>query len=154
MSKLIINSFEDFQQYIGEELGQSDFHRVSQEQINLFADATLDHQWIHTDPEKARAEGAFGGTIAHGYLTLSLVPFLWNQIVQVNNLKMMVNYGIENLRFANPVKVNDEIRMTATLANISDLRGTIKTEMKVKIEIKGERKPALAAHLIFLYHFQ
>jgi acyl dehydratase len=153
MSKLIINSFEDIQQYIGEELGQSDFHRVSQEQINLFADATLDHQWIHTDPEKARAEGAFGGTIAHGYLTLSLVPFLWNQIVQVNNLKMMVNYGIENLRFANPVKVNDEIRMIATLANISDLRGTIKTEMKVKIEIKGERKPALSAHLIFLYHF-
>ncbi|MBD3630417.1 MULTISPECIES: MaoC family dehydratase [Cyclobacterium] len=153
MSKLIINSFEDFQQYIGKELGVSDFHKVNQEQINLFADATLDHQWIHTDPEKAKAEGAFGGTIAHGYLTLSLVPFLWNQIVQVNNLKMMVNYGIENLRFANPVKVNDEIRMKASLANISDLRGTIKTEMQVKIEIKGERKPALSAHLIFLYHF-
>jgi len=135
MSKLIINSFEDFQQYIGKDLGISDYHRVSQEQINLFADATLDHQWIHTDPEKAKVEGAFGGTIAHGYLTLSLVPFLWNQIVQVNNLKMMVNYGIENLRFANPVKVNDEIRMKASLANISDLRGTIKTEMQVKIEI-------------------
>ncbi|WP_339925531.1 MaoC family dehydratase [uncultured Cyclobacterium sp.] len=154
MSKLIINSFEDFQEYIGKELGVSEYHEVTQDQINLFADATIDHQWIHTDPEKAKAEGAFGGTIAHGYLTLSLVPFLWNQIVQVNNLKMMVNYGIENLRFANPVKVNDEIRMHATLANISDLRGTIKTEMKVKIEIKGERKPALAAHLIFLYHFQ
>ncbi|WP_162342476.1 MULTISPECIES: MaoC family dehydratase [Cyclobacterium] len=154
MSKLIINSFEDFQQYIGKELGVSDYHQVSQQQINLFADATLDHQWIHTDPEKAEAEGAFGGTIAHGYLTLSLVPYLWNQIVQVNNLKMMVNYGIENLRFANPVKVNDEIRMAATLANISDLRGTIKTEMKVKLEIKGERKPALSAHLIFLYHFK
>lgn len=153
MSKLIINSFEDFQQYIGKELGVSDYHQVSQKQINLFADATLDHQWIHTDPEKAKAEGAFGGTIAHGYLTLSLVPYLWNQIVQVNNLKMMVNYGIENLRFANPVKVNDEIRMAATLANISDLRGTIKTEMKVKLEIKGERKPALSAQLIFLYHF-
>ncbi|EPR66079.1 MaoC family dehydratase [Cyclobacterium qasimii] len=154
MSKLIINSFEDFQEYIGKELGVSEYHEVTQDQINLFADATIDHQWIHTDPEKAKAEGAFGGTIAHGYLTLSLVPFLWNQIVQVNNLKMMVNYGIENLRFANPVKVNDEIRMHATLANISDLRGTIKTEMKVKIEIKGERKPALAAQLIFLYHFQ
>lgn len=154
MSKLIINSFEDFQQYIGKELGVSDYHQVSQKQINLFADATLDHQWIHTDPEKAKAEGAFGGTIAHGYLTLSLVPYLWNQIVQVNNLKMMVNYGIENLRFANPVKVNDEIRMAATLANISDLRGTIKTEMKVKLEIKGERKPALSAQLIFLYHFE
>ncbi|AEL25489.1 MaoC family dehydratase [Cyclobacterium marinum] len=154
MSKLIINSFEDFQDYIGKELGVSEYHQVTQDQINLFADATIDHQWIHTDPEKAKAEGAFGGTIAHGYLTLSLVPFLWNQIVQVNNLKMMVNYGIENLRFANPVKVNDEIRMHATLANISDLRGTIKTEMKVKIEIKGEKKPALAAQLIFLYHFQ
>jgi acyl dehydratase len=154
MSKLIINSFEDFQQYIGKGLGVSEYHKVTQEQINLFADATIDHQWIHTDPEKAKAEGAFGGTIAHGYLTLSLVPFLWNQIVQVNNLKMMVNYGIENLRFANPVKVNDEIRMHATLANISDLRGTIKTEMKVKIEIKGEKKPALAAQLIFLYHFE
>ena len=153
MSKLIINSFEDFQDYIGKELGVSEYHKVTQDQINLFADATIDHQWIHTDPEKAKAEGAFGGTIAHGYLTLSLVPFLWNQIVEVNNLKMMVNYGIENLRFANPVKVNDEIRMHATLANISDLRGTIKTEMKVKIEIKGERKPALAAQLIFLYHF-
>ena len=154
MSKLIINSFEDFQEYIGKELGVSEYHKVTQDQINLFADATIDHQWIHTNPEKAKAEGAFGGTIAHGYLTLSLVPFLWNQIVQVNNLKMMVNYGIENLRFANPVKVNDEMRMHATLANISDLRGTIKTEMKVKIEIKGERKPALAAQLIFLYHFQ
>ncbi|SHN20425.1 Acyl dehydratase [Cyclobacterium lianum] len=153
MNKLIINSFEDFQQYIGKELGVSDYHRINQEQINLFADATLDHQWIHTDPDKAKSEGAFGGTIAHGYLTLSLVPYLWNQIVQVNNLRMMVNYGIENLRFANPVKVNDEIRMKASLANISDLRGTIKTEMKVKIEIRGEKKPALSAHLIFLYHF-
>jgi acyl dehydratase len=154
MSILTINSFEDFQQYIGKGLGVSEYHKITQDQINLFADATIDHQWIHTDPEKAKAEGDFGGTIAHGYLTLSLVPFLWNQIVQVNNLKMMVNYGIENLRFANPVKVNDEIRMHATLANISDLRGTIKTEMKVKIEIKGEKKPALAAQLIFLYHFE
>ncbi|MEX2513295.1 MAG: MaoC family dehydratase [Cyclobacteriaceae bacterium] len=154
MSQLTINSFEDFQQYIGKDLGISNYHQVTQQQINLFADATLDHQWIHTDPAKAKEMGAFGGTIAHGYLTLSLVPFLWDQIVQVNNLKMMVNYGIENLRFANPVKVNDEIRMHATLAGISDLRGTIKTEMKVKIEIKGEKKPALAAHLIFLYHFK
>jgi acyl dehydratase len=154
MSQLTINSFNDFQEYIGKNLGVSDYHQVTQEQINLFADATLDHQWIHTDPVKAKEEGAFGGTIAHGYLTISLIPFLWGQIVKVNNLKMMVNYGIESLRFANPVKVNDEIRMHATLADISDLRGTIKTEMKVKIEIKGEKKPALAGQLIFLYHFQ
>ncbi|WP_209330085.1 MaoC family dehydratase [Lunatimonas salinarum] len=153
MSQLIIDSYEAFLAYVGQDLGVSDYHKVTQEQINLFADATLDHQWIHIDPKRAKEEGAFGGTIAHGYLTLSLVPYLWDQIVTVKNLKMMVNYGIENLRFANPVKVNDEIRMHANLANISDLRGTIKTEMKVKIEIKGEKKPALAANLIFLYHF-
>ena len=154
MSQLTINSFNDFQEYIGKDLGVSDYHQITQEQINLFADATLDHQWIHTDPVKAKEEGAFGGTIAHGYLTISLIPFLWGQIVKVNNLKMMVNYGIESLRFANPVKVNDEIRMHANLAAISDLRGTIKTEMKVKIEIKGETKPALVGQLIFLYHFK
>lgn len=154
MSQLTINSFNDFQEYIGKDLGVSDYHQITQEQINLFADATLDHQWIHTDPVKAKEEGAFGGTIAHGYLTISLIPFLWGQIVKVNNLKMMVNYGIESLRFANPVKVNDEIRMHANLAAISDLRGTIKTEMKVKIEIKGEKKPALVGQLIFLYHFK
>lgn len=153
MSQLVIDSYEAFLAYVGQDLGVSDYHKVTQDQINLFADATLDHQWIHTDPERAKSEGAFGSTIAHGYLTLSLVPYLWDQIVIVKNLKMMVNYGIENLRFANPVKVNDEIRMHATLANISDLKGTIKTEMKVKIEIKGEKKPALAATLIFLYHF-
>ncbi|EON75894.1 hypothetical protein ADIS_3626 [Lunatimonas lonarensis] len=153
MSQLTIDSYEDFLAYVGQDLGASEYHKVTQDQINLFADATLDHQWIHTNPERAKVEGGFGGTIAHGYLTLSLVPYLWDQIVVVNNLKMMVNYGIENLRFANPVKVNDEIRMHASLANISDLRGTIKTEMKVKIEIKGEKKPALAATLIFLYHF-
>ncbi len=154
MSQLTINSFNDFQEYIGKDLGVSDYHKVTQDQINLFADATLDHQWIHTDPVKAKEEGAFGGTIGHGYLTISLIPYLWGQIVKVNNLKMMVNYGIESLRFANPVKVNDEIRMHANLAAISDLRGTIKTEMKVKIEIKGEKKPALAGQLIFLYHFK
>lgn len=153
MGQLVINNFEDFQKYIGEELGVSAYHKITQEQINLFADATLDNQWIHTDPERAAKEGEFGSTIAHGYLTLSLVPYLWDQIVKVNNLKMMVNYGIESLRYTNPVRVNDEICMRATLANISDLRGTIKTEMKVKMEIKGQKKPALAATLIFLYHF-
>ncbi|MBS9524390.1 MaoC family dehydratase [Litoribacter ruber] len=154
MSQLIINSFEEFEQHVGKELGVSAYHTITQEQVNLFADATMDHQWIHTDPEKAKAEGAFGGPIAHGYLTLSIVPFLWEQIVKVNNLKMMVNYGIESLRFAQPVLVGDEVRLNATLANITNLRGTIKTEMKVKLEIKGQRKPAFTANLVFLYHFQ
>src|SRR5690554_7312982 len=100
MSQLIINSFEEFQNYVGKDLGVSDYHTITQEQINLFAEATLDRQWIHTNPERAKAEGSFGNTIAHGYLTLSLVPYLWEQIVKVNNLKMMVNYSIEYLKFA------------------------------------------------------
>jgi acyl dehydratase len=153
MTQLIINSFEEFQEYVGKDLGVSEFHTITQEQIDLFAHATLDHQWIHTDSERAKKEGAFGSTIAHGYLTLSIVPFLWEQIVKVNNLKMMVNYGVDNLRFTHPVLVNDEVRLHANLENIFNLRGTIKTEMKVKLQIKGEKKPAFTAGLVFLYHF-
>jgi len=153
MSHIVIGSFEDFEKYIGQSLGLSDYHQITQGQINLFADATIDHQWIHTDPERAKAEGSFGDTIAHGYLTLSLVPYLWGQIVQVENLKMMINYGIEDLRFAQPVRVNEEVRLNATLKNVSNLRGTIKAEVNVKLEIKDQVKPAFTATLVFLYHF-
>jgi acyl dehydratase len=153
MSHIVIGSFEDFEKYIGQSLGLSDYHQITQGQINLFADATIDHQWIHTDPERAKAEGSFGDTIAHGYLTLSLVPYLWGQIVQVENLKMMINYGIEELRFAQPVRVNEEVRLNATLKNVSNLRGTIKAEVNVKLEIKDQVKPAFTATLVFLYHF-
>jgi acyl dehydratase len=153
MSPVIIGSFSDFEQYKGQELGASDFFKITQFQINGFADATHDHQWIHTDPERAKAQGAFGNTIAHGYLTLSIVPYLWDQIVEVRNLKMMINYGIESLRFANPVLVESEVRLVATLKNVANLRGTVKAEVEVKLEIKGQKKPAFAGVLIFLYHF-
>jgi acyl dehydratase len=154
MSRITIGSFEDFEQYIGKELGVSEYHQITQEQINKFADATIDHQWIHTDPERAKNEGTFGDTIAHGYLTLSLVPYLWDQIIHVNNLKMMVNYGIENLRFAQAVLVNNEVRLSANLKNVLNLRGTIKAEVNVKLEIKDQRKPAFTGVLVFLYHFE
>lgn len=153
MSQLIINNFEEFHQFVGKELGVSEYHTITQEQINLFADATLDRQWIHTDPERAKQEGSFGNTIAHGYLTLSLVPYLWEQIVQVNNLKMMVNYGIEYLKFAQAVMVNDQVRLRAKMENIANLRGTIKTEIKVTLEIMDQKKPAFVGGLVFLYHF-
>ncbi|AFL83584.1 acyl dehydratase [Belliella baltica DSM 15883] len=154
MSQLTIGSFEDFEKYIGLELGVSDYHKITQEQINQFATATLDHQWIHTDPERAKKEGAFGDTIAHGYLTLSIVPYLWGQVVDVQNLRMMVNYGIENLRFAQPVLVNNEVRLNANLKSVVNLRGTIKAEVNVKLEIKDQKKPAFSGVLVFLYHFQ
>ena len=103
MDKLIINSYEDFEQYVGKELGASGYVQLTQERINLFADATLDHQWIHVDTEKAKAESPFGTTIAHGYLTMSMLPYLWDQIVEVNNLERMMNYGMDKMKFAQPV---------------------------------------------------
>lgn len=154
MPPVIIGSFEEFEKYNGQGLGSSEFFQITQDQINIFAKATHDHQWIHTDPERAKAEGAFGNTIAHGYLTLSIVPHLWEQIVDVRNLKMMINYGIESLRFANPVLVNSEVRLVATLKNVANLRGTVKAEVEVKLEIKDQKKPAFTGVLIFLYHFQ
>ncbi|WP_268033126.1 MaoC family dehydratase [Algoriphagus sp. PAP.12] len=153
MNPVVIRSFEDFEKYNGKEIGTSDYFNISQDRINLFGDATNDHQWIHTDPERAKSEGAFGNTIAHGYLTLSIVPFLWEQIVKVENLKMMINYGIESLRFAQAVTVDSEVRLHAKLKNIANLRGTVKAEVEVKLEIKDQRKPAFAGVLVFLYHF-
>ena len=153
MAKIYIDSFDDFKQHIGHDLGESEKHRVSQDQLNIFSDATLDHQWIHTDPERAAA-GPFGNTIAHGYLTLSMIPHMWNQILEVRNLKMMVNYGIEKLRFGNPVPVDSEIILKAKLEDLANLRGIIKASVAARMEIVGERKPAFTGTLVLLYHFQ
>jgi acyl dehydratase len=152
MSKLIINGFAEFQQYIGKELGASQFLKVTQEQINKFADATLDHQWIHTDPVRA-ASGPFKSTIAHGYLALSLVPYLWEEIADIRNVKMLVNYGIEKMKFNQPVLVNNEVRLRVSLKSLNDLRGITKAEMDIVMDIKDNTKPAFTATIIFLYHF-
>ena len=153
MEKLIINSYAEFESYVGKEIGVSDYIKITQEQINLFADATLDHQWIHTDPERAKTESPFGITIAHGYLSLSILPFLWTQIIEVNNIKLLVNYGIGQLKFNQAVLVNNEVRLRAKLGSLKNLRGISKAEIKVTLEIKDNKKPALDATLIFLYHF-
>ena len=154
MSKLIINSYDDFAQYVGKDLGESDYHQITQEQINKFAEATLDFQWIHTDVERAKTESPFGSTIAHGYLNLSLLPYLWGQIIEVNNLKMTVNYGIEKMRFMETVRVNDEVRLKAKLNSVVNLRGVTKAEVGAVMEIKGRKKPAFEANVVFLYYFQ
>ncbi|MDH4298611.1 MAG: MaoC family dehydratase, partial [Cyclobacteriaceae bacterium] len=109
MAKVIINSFEDFAAYVGKEIGVSEYLKISQGQISQFADATLDHQWIHLDAERAKTESPYQKTIAHGYLTLSLVPHLWDQIVEVNNIRMLVNYGIDGLKFNQPVIVDSAV---------------------------------------------
>lgn len=153
MNPIIINNFDEFSEYIGKELGTSDYIKITQEQINLFADATLDHQWIHTDPERAKIESPFKNTIAHGYLNLSVLPYLWEQVIEVKNSKLTVNYGIEKLRFMTPVIVDSEVRVKAKLNSLINLRGITKAEISAVLEIKGEKKPALETTIVFLYHF-
>lgn len=153
MSKLVISSFEELEKMKGQDLGESDLLTITQEQINLFADATNDHQWIHIDVEKAKNESPFKNTIAHGYLTISLLPYLWDQIIEVRNLKMQVNYGIERLKFNQPVIVNSAVRLKAKLNDVVNLRGVTKANIGVKLEIEGNKKPAYEGDVIFLYHF-
>ena len=154
MEKLIINSYEEFAAHLGEQLGISDWLEVDQERINLFADATLDHQWIHVDVEKAKKESQYKNTIAHGYLTLSLLPYLWSQIIEVNNIKMLVNYGMDKMRFGQPVVTGSKVRLVTKLQAISNLRGICKAEIEFKIEIEGQKKPALEGVATFLYYFE
>ena len=152
--KTVINSYDEFASYLGKPLGTSEWLEVDLDRINAFADATLDHQWIHVDVERAKAESPYKSTIAHGYLTLALLPHLWDEIVEVNNLKMMVNYGMDKMRFGQPVITGSRIRMTAKLANIENLRGISKAYIDFTIEIEGQRKPALKGEAQFLYYFK
>jgi acyl dehydratase len=150
---LIISNYEEFEAYLGKELGTSGWHTIDQAQISKFADATLDHQWIHIDQERAATEGPFKATIAHGYLTLSLIPYLWKQIAEIRNLKMEINYGIESFKFGQAVVVDSEVRLKTKLKSIVNLRGTTKVVIEVVLEIKDQPKPAYTGDVMFLYHF-
>ena len=154
MSKVIINSFHEFTALLGKNIGVSDYVELSQERINMFADATLDHQWIHVDTERAATESPFKTTIAHGYLTLSVLPYLWNQIIEVKNLKMMVNYGMDKMKFGQAVKSGESVRLVADLHSIENLRGIAKVQIKFSIEIKETNKKAPSGIATFLYYFE
>ena len=114
MDKVIINSYEEFEKLVGQQIGVSDWLEIPQERINQFADATLDHQWIHVDAERAKVESPYKSTIVHGYLTLSLLPHLWNEIIEVNNLKMMVNYGMDKMKFGQAVLSGQSVRLESS----------------------------------------
>ncbi|MBR2459347.1 MAG: MaoC family dehydratase [Bacteroidaceae bacterium] len=151
---LTINSYEEFVAYEGKELGASEWVQISQDRINQFADATDDHQWIHVDVEKCKAESPFGQTIAHGYLTLSMIPLMWNQIIEVNNLERMMNYGMKDMRFGQPVLSGQSIRMKVSLDEIQNLRGAIKTNVRFVIEIQETGKKAVDGIATFIYYFK
>jgi acyl dehydratase len=129
---------------VGEQLGSSEWLEIDQQQVNLFADATGDHQWIHVDEAKAKA-GPFGGTIAHGYLTLSLLPVLLQQIYRVEGARMVVNYGLNKVRFPAPVPVGSRLRATAMLTEAKAVDGGVQAEVTTTIEIDGNDKPACVA---------
>ena len=154
MGKVIVNNYEDFDKLVGHRIGVSKYVELTQETINLFADATQDHQWIHTDPERAKVESPFHTTIAHGYLTLSVLPYLWEDIIQVNNLKMMINYGMDKMRFGQAVLSGQRIRLIADLKSLVNLRGIAKAEIQFYIEIENQKKHALEGIATFLYYFK
>jgi acyl dehydratase len=152
MTKRLIQNLEELKKMVGQEVGVSDWHEVTQDAINKFADATLDHQWIHVDPERARRESPFGGPIAHGYYTLSLAPYLLANTMEVKGTKMGVNYGLNKLRFTAPVPIPSKVRVRATLATIEEIRGGVQATFNLSFEVEGKDKPACVAEAIYRYY--
>ena len=136
----------------GRELGSSDWFEVTQDRVNLFADATDDHQWIHVDVERARKESPYGGPIGHGYLTLSLLIPMWTQVLTVTGTSMSVNYGLNKVRFPAPVPVGSKIRLTATLADVEEVSGGLQLTVAAVIELEGGSKPVCIAEPVFRFY--
>jgi acyl dehydratase len=146
----VVKKFSGLDEFVaaeGADLGPTDWLEVTQDRVNLFADATDDHQWIHVDPERA-ANGPFGGTIAHGLLTLSLLPHFTHQLYTVDNIAMAINYGYNKVRFITPVGVGAKIRARAQIAKVDQLDGAVQATVTVTVEIDGSDKPAAVAESI------
>jgi acyl dehydratase len=146
-----IDGIAGLKQRVGDHLGYSEWHEVTQEQVNLFADATGDHQWIHVDIERAKA-GPFGGPIAHGYLTLSLTPALLSEILEVSGITMAVNYGLDKLRFPAPVPVGSKVRAGVQLDQVEDVSGGVQVILTTTFEVEGGAKPVCVAEILFRYY--
>jgi acyl dehydratase len=143
----VFNGADELKAAVGEQLGTSDWVTVDQKQIDTFAEATGDHQWIHVDVERAKS-GPFGGTIAHGYLTLSLLPVFSAQVYRVENVKMGINYGLNKVRFTSPVPVNSRLRGSFELLEVTEVQGGVQVINKVTVEIEGSERPACVAEWV------
>jgi acyl dehydratase len=146
----IVSSPQEFQALSGKDLGWSDWLMIDQARVDLFADATDDHQWIHVDPERAAA-GPFGGTIAHGYLTLSLIPALIHDLLEVKGMTFGVNYGCNKVRFPAPVKVGSKIRAGATVGPVEESAGGVQVILNITLEAEGAEKPSCVAEVVYRY---
>jgi acyl dehydratase len=150
---ITVDGADEIKALAGRDLGASDWLEVTQERIDTFADATGDHQWIHVDAERAAA-GPFGTTIAHGYLTLSLVIPLFGNLLKVSGTRMGVNYGLEKVRFPNPVRVGSRIRLAASVAEVTEVTGGLQMACDFTVEIEGQDKPACVARTIYRQYLQ
>ena len=151
MTATTIEGLDGLKERVGQHVGYSDWHDVTQEQVNLFADATGDHQWIHVDVERAKA-GPFGGPIAHGYLTLALTPTLLTEVLRVNGVSMAINYGLNKLRFPSPVPVGSRVRAGVEIAGVEEVSGGAQVTLTVTYEIEGGTKPVCVAEILFRYY--
>jgi acyl dehydratase len=140
----------DLVERVGQRLGTTDWMKITQQQVDLFADATGDHQWIHSDPDRA-AKGPFKGTIAHGYLTLSLAPVVIAQVLEIRELTAALNYGLNKVRFPAPVRVGSQVRATVSVMRAEQKTSGVEAEFTVTYEIDGEERPACVADVIVLY---
>jgi acyl dehydratase len=147
---LVIEKPQDLLGMVGTKIGPTDWVRIDQERVNAFADCTGDHQWIHVDVERAKA-GPFGGTIAHGYLTMSLINLFLPDLVEVRGFAHAVNVGLDKLRFLAPVVVGSRIRATSEIVSAEEVKGAIQSVVRVTIEIEGSDRPALVADTISRY---
>jgi acyl dehydratase len=148
---ITLNGVDELKAKTGELLGHSDWVEITQEQVNVFADATHDHQWIHVDVERAKKESPFGGPIAHGYLTLSLAPMLLNKVVLVTGFRLGVNYGANKVRFPSPVPVGAKLRAAVTLQSVEDVSGGVQLTILMNLEVEGSEKPACVAEVLYRY---
>ena len=154
MALATYGSIEDLEAAIGIEIGPSDWLEVTQERVNLFADATGDHQWIHVDPERARS-GPFGTTIAHGFLTLSLLPYFGAELRAMRNIRMGVNYGVNKVRFPAPVPVGSRVRATSSVLSVERLHArSAQVITRITVEIEGGSKPACVAETVARMYFE
>jgi acyl dehydratase len=147
----IIEGIDGLKAKVGEHLGYSDWVEITQDQVNRFADATGDHQWIHVDVERAKA-GPFGGPIAHGYLTLALGPGLLPTVIEVRGISMGVNYGANKIRFPAPVPVGSKLRLGAKLVAVEDVEGGAQGVMELTFEVDGATKPSCVAEVLYRYY--
>ncbi|WP_062382925.1 MaoC family dehydratase [Demequina iriomotensis] len=136
----------------GRDLGWSDWLEITQDRVNLFADAVDDHQWIHTDPERATAESPFGAPIAHGFLSLSLATRFWTELLDVDGVTTKVNYGLDKVRFISPVTVGARVRMNAVIAEVAEIPGGYQLTVDQTIEVEGGAKPAVVARGLYRFY--